>query len=795
MKSVLQQLSLLVFLMLSNPSIAESIEVFTKEMQEKTGYYTFYYDQSQDKVFLQITQFNTPFLYQTSLPQGLGSNDIGLDRGQLGDTKVVQFERYGNKVHLVQLNTYYRANSNNAAEKKSIEEAFAKSVIQGFTVAAESNNKVLIDYTGFLLSDVHGVAKTLNNAKQGSYSLNATSSAIYLARSKSFPKNTELEARLTFNGTATGRFVRDVAPDANKLTVHMHHSLIELPDDNYTPRQFHPYSGYWSIEHKDYAVSLDDNMLIKYIPRHRLIKKNPNAELSEPKDPIVYWLDPGTPEPVRSALIDGAMWWEQAFEAAGFKNAFQVKILPENADPMDVRYNTIQWVHRATRGWSYGSSVIDPRTGEIIKGHVTLGSLRVRQDYLIAQGLTAPFNGENIDTSPLKEMALARIRQLSAHEVGHTLGIAHNFAASANNRASVMDYPHPYVTLNKGKIDLSNAYDDKIGAWDKYVVRYGYGYPAKEQSEQQYLTSLVAATQASGLKYMSDPDARPLSGAHPTGHLWDNGDNAAKELTRVLKVRAKALEQFGLANLAKSRAVSDLQEVLVPIYLFHRYQVTAAAKLIAGVDYQYEIKISENAGQQAVSKEQQQNALSALLSTLEPNQLNLNKDLIKWLIPKSYGSYRNRESAPSQTGLVFDNNALASASISHTLSALLNEARLNRIGQQYALDQSPWSIQQYIEKIVTQTIKQPMSNSAQGVIQQRVAVLTLEHLMKSFMSNSLSIEAKSSMYMALLSLNDWLSEQQQGVHQLMYHHLSWYIEHRKWESISDITPMPPGSPI
>jgi hypothetical protein len=795
MKSVLQQLSLLVFLIFSNPSIAESIEEFTKEMQKKTGYYTFYYDQSQDKVFLQITQFNTPFLYQTSLPQGLGSNDIGLDRGQLGDTKIVQFERYGNKVHLVQLNTYYRANSNNAAEKKSIEEAFAKSVIQGFTVAAESNNKVLIDYTGFLLSDVHGVAKTLNNAKQGSYSLNTTSSAIYVARSKSFPKNTELEARLTFNGSAAGRFVRDVAPDANKLTVHMHHSLIELPDDNYTPRQFHPYSGYWSIEHKDYAVSLDDNMLIKYIPRHRLIKKDPNAEASEPKDPIVYWLDPGTPEPVRSALIDGAMWWEQAFEAAGFKNAFQVKILPEDADPMDVRYNTIQWVHRATRGWSYGSSVIDPRTGEIIKGHVTLGSLRVRQDYLIAQGLTAPFNSENTDTSPLKEMALARIRQLSAHEVGHTLGIAHNFAASANNRASVMDYPHPYVTLNKGKVDLSNAYDDKIGIWDKYVVQYGYGYPAKEQSEQQYLTSLVAATQASGLKYMSDPDARPLSGAHPTGHLWDNGDNAAKELTRVLKVRAKALEQFGLANLAESRALSGLQEVLVPIYLFHRYQVTAAAKLIAGVDYQYEIKISENAGQQAVSKEQQQNALSALLSTLKPNQLTLDKDLIKWLTPKSYGSYRNRESAPSQTSLVFDNNALASASISHTLSALLNEARLNRIGQQYALDQSPWSIQQYIEKIVTQTIKQPMSNSAQGVIQQRVAVLTLEHLMKSFMSNSLSIEAKSSMYMALLSINDWLREQQQGVHQLMHHHLSWYIEHRKWESISDITPMPPGSPI
>lgn len=522
---------------------------FIKEKTLQQGYFSFYHDEDEGKVYLQIEKFEQEFLFQSSLPHGIGSNDIGLDRGQLGDTRLVQFERVGSKVFLRQLNPYYRADSSNPLEQQAINEAFASSIIWGFKVVAATRNKqkgtskVLIDYTPFLLSDIHNISSTLKKRKQGNFKVDATRSGLYPKFTKAFPNNTEFEATVTFKGTDAGKHLKSVTPEASAVTVNLHHSLIKLPDNNYQTRRFHPYSGYWSIEYADYATAIDQPLIKRLIPRHRLAKKNPQAKLSEAVKPIIYYLDAGVPEPIKTALIDGAMWWQQAFTDIGYKNAFQIKMLPENADPMDVRYNVIQWVHRATRGWSYGSSVIDPRTGEIIKGHVTLGSLRVRQDYLIALGLTSPFtegsNGEGtsdfgksnsekeqIDTSAMKAMALARIRQLSAHEVGHTLGIAHNFAASVNNRASVMDYPHPFITLDEqGEIDLSQAYKENLGVWDKYVIAYGYGDFSQKngKNETAQLLDLVAQTKAKGLLYSSDPDARPASGAHNTGHLWDNG--------------------------------------------------------------------------------------------------------------------------------------------------------------------------------------------------------------------------------------------------------------------------------
>lgn len=777
-------------------TFAKTIADFTKNMQSQKGYFNFYYDEGTGKLYLEVDKLNQQVLFQSSLPQGLGSNDIGLDRGQLGDTRVVQFERYGNKVLLNQINTYYRANSNNEAEQQSVKEAFAKSVIQGFTVAAETDDTVLIDYTKFLQSDIHGVKQSLARKKQGSFSLDMSRSAVYMPQSKAFPKNTELEAIVSFKGSKPGKYLRDVAPDPENITVHMHHSFIELPDNNYQPRKFHPYSGYWAIEHKDYAAAIEDDMAVKYIPRHRLIKKDPSAAQSEAVEPIVYYLDPGAPEPVKSALLDGAMWWDQAFEAAGFINAFQVKILPQDADPMDVRYNTIQWVHRATRGWSYGASVIDPRTGEIIKGHVSLGSLRVRQDYLIGQGLTAPFADGKSNTSAIKEMALARIRQLSAHEVGHTIGIAHNFAASVNDRASVMDYPHPLIKITKGKLDLSQAYDDKIGAWDKYVVQYGYSQFTPE-TEAAELAKLVAKAQQQGLLYMSDPDARPLSGANPDGHLWDNGKNAAEELERVLKVREIALSNFGLGNLAADRDMSDLQEVLVPIYLFHRYQAEAAVKLIAGVDYNYQVKGEATPNATPVSKEKQEQALQALLSTLNANTLTLPDHIIALIPPKAYGSQRNRESAPSKTGLVFDPVELASASIGHSLKGMFDTARLNRIAQQASLGQAPWTLTEYLDQVINATVKTQISQDMSGIVQKRVAALTIEMLMNSLLSEQLSVEAKADVYAALFDLSQWLSSysRNDSFYKLAAHHLNWYFEHRKWLSLVEITPMPPGSPI
>ncbi|MFT7432388.1 MAG: hypothetical protein ACI971_002869, partial [Colwellia sp.] len=488
---------------------------FVKDKDHQQGYFSFYHDKKKGNVYLEIQQFEQDFLFQSGLPQGVGSNDIGLDRGQLGDTRLVRFEKVGEKVFLRQLNTYYRADTENNLEKKAVSEAFASSIIWGFKVAKESKDgkKVLIDYTPFLLSDIHQLSSKLKQRQQGNFKIDESRSGIYIKRSKAFPNNTELEATVTYQGTDAGKYLRSVTPDSTAVTVNLHHSLIKLPDDKYQARTFHPYSGFWSNSYADYASAIDQPLIQRNIPRHRLNKKDRNLEVSEAVEPIIYYLDAGVPEPIKSALLDGARWWDQAFSAIGYKNAFQVKMLPADADPMDVRYNVIQWVHRATRGWSYGSSVIDPRTGEILKGHVTLGSLRVRQDYLIALGLTSPFKSSITDTSPMKEMALARIRQLSAHEVGHTLGIAHNFAASANNRASVMDYPHPLITLKNGEIDLSNAYATDIGRWDKSVIAYGYADIAADQ-EAEYLAKVIASAQQADLLYMSDSDARSSSSTH-----------------------------------------------------------------------------------------------------------------------------------------------------------------------------------------------------------------------------------------------------------------------------------------
>ena len=782
---------------------------FSKDKQYQSGYFSFYHDENSGKVYLEIDNFEQPFLFQSSMPHGIGSNDIGLDRGQLGNTRLVQFERVGDKVFLRQLNTYYRANSDNALERQAIDEAFASSIIWGFKVAkASKNGKVVVDYTPFLLSDIHGVGERLKQRKQGSFKVDATRSGLYAKRTKAFPKNTEFEATITFKGTGAGTYLKSVTPENTAVTVNFHHSLIELPDDSYQERAFHPYSGYWAISHADYATKIDEPLIQRVIPRHRLAKQNPEAAISPAVEPIVYYLDAGVPEPVKSALLDGARWWNQAFEAIGYQDAFQVKMLPADADPMDVRYNVIQWVHRATRGWSYGASVIDPRTGEIIKGHVTLGSLRVRQDYLIALGLTSPFDmneesGEQTDTSKQQEMALARIRQLSAHEVGHTLGIAHNFAASVNNRASVMDYPHPYITLNNGEIDLSNAYDTDIGAWDKYVIAYGYSDIAPEL-EDEALAGLIAQAKSQGLQYMSDPDARPKSGGHATGHLWDNGKNAATELTRVLAVREKALQDFGINSIANGTPLSEIEQVLVPIYNFHRYQVEAAVKLVAGVDYSYEVKgEGDVVGVSAVAGDSQYQALDALLATLTPKTLTLSDELIGLIPPKAYGYQRNRESFKANTGLTFDPVSAAEAAAKHTVGLLLNAERLARLQQQSLMGKDIPSVEKLLDMLLESTIKQNSEKGLGLLVQQRVNQQVVEHLLTLWHSDKVVTEVRAELYVALKDLGDWLDDNRKSrKHQGMKAQFTLFAEQIDFSLAQGkrVTPassivLPPGSPI
>ena len=762
------------------------------------------YDATTGKVTMRVSNIGQQFIYAVSLPAGVGSNPIGLDRGEEGESRLVHFERFGPKLLLVEDNPRFRALTNDANERRAVEDSFARSVIWGFTIDKTEGDTVTINATDFFLSDQHGVAERLRSTQQGSYAVDKNRSAIFVPNTKSFPKNTEVESVLTFEThDRPGALVSGVTPTPQIVTVREHYSLVQLPPPGFTPRKLDPRVGLFGVEFADYASPFGGPIMKRWIARHRLIKKDPNAAVSDPVEPIVYYVDNGAPEPIRSALIEGASWWSKAFEAAGFRNAFQVKVLPDGADPMDVRYNMINWVHRSTRGWSYGGSIIDPRTGEIIKGNVRLGSLRIRQDVLIGSGLIPQYEelgdralpATDPHTSP-EMMALARIRQLAAHESGHTLGLAHNFAASSNDRASVMDYPSPLVKIVDGKLDFSDAYAVGVGPYDIFAIRYAYTQFAPGANEDEELNKLV---RSSTVLFIKDEDARPVSAAHPLASVWDSPGDPVATLKHEMEVRRIALSQFGLKNLAPGEPLSSLEEILVPLYLHCRYQIEAAAKSIGGVYYTYAVKehgaIAPTPVRRIAPADKQREAIAAVMSTLDPSFLRIPQRIVDLIPPRAFGYERGpAELFEHRTAPVFDPISAALSSADITLGALLDSHRAARMEEFHSENAQNPAFTELLDKLIDVETKP-------GAITRATSTLAAQRLMELADARDADPQVRAEADEALRKMSARLNSATEDAAELAHRHalradIQRFLERPNAPRTQPHPPeVPPGAPF
>jgi hypothetical protein len=804
MKSLFPYFSLLL-VMLSSVAFGQgkSIDSFVSGFEKQPGFFNQYFDTESDKVYIEVSDTETEFLYYTSLARGLGSNDIGLDRGRLGSEHVLKFEKHGNKLLLIEANYNYRAVSNDPLEQKAVEESFAKSVHFGFEIKAMSSSNYLIDITPFIMRDAIEAAQTISRSNEGNYSFDASKSALYREMTKSFPENTEFETIITLTGIKPGRNLRQVVPTASSVTMHQHHSFVKLPDvSGYNMRAYDPRIGYLGISYYDYASSISEPIEKRFTSRHRLKKKDPTAAQSEAIEPIIYYMDRGVPEPIRSALMEGAGWWNQAFEAAGYKDAFQVKLLPEDADPMDIRYNLIQWVHRSTRGWSYGASITDPRTGEILKGKITLGSLRVRQDFMIAQGLVGNFETDTSNVAEITQMALSRLRQLAAHEVGHTLGLPHNYISSISGRASVMDYPHPLVAEKNGKISLDAAYAEGMGGYDISAIQWGYqDFPtnAKEKAE---LERIVQNMFRKGFQFLTDQDARPMSSVHPQTHLWDNGASATAELKRLSKIRSIVLSNFDERKLRTGEPMATLEEVFVPMYMFHRFQIEAASKVLAGAYYGNVRKGDAQTVFLPVSADEQWAAFDALMETVKPGFLSVPMSVIKNIPPRPYRySPNQREVFDRTTGMGFDPLAPPRAAATLTLTFLLHPERAARLAVQKTYSDDLPDLNEVLSRMTTQLIantKMYRSDNYLAQIDRTTASIYLNQLMKLSNNAKTSVDVNAIAFGELKGIQNYIREQEiknSDFGLFVLKQINAFIDNPAEFKIPDETDIPDGQPI
>lgn len=707
------------------PSLAADAADVLAGTNRQMGLLPVHVDAKQGRILLSLPQPGADgllgrYLYIPALKTGLGAAPVGLDRALSGGSRIVAFRRLGKKVAIEVENPRFRASNGSAPEQAAARDSFAFSTLWLGDVAGETaDGRVLVDIASFLTRDTIGIGQALKNAGEKGFALSNELTAADPHAVNVFPENLEFEARQTFVSAEPGAEINNIAPASGNLSFVVRHSLVKLPEPGFQPLRFDPRTGSFGTQVLDYGAPLGSPIVYDLANRFRLEKIDPSAPRSRVKEPITFYIDRSAPEPIRTALYEGTSWWKQAFEDAGFIDGFRVEMLPEGVDPLDVRYNVVNWVNRATRGWSYGQVIEDPRTGEIIKGQVLLGSLRVRQDMLIFEGLVgADKVGTGGPNDPI-QASLARIRQLAAHEVGHALGIAHNFAASTQGRHSVMDYPAPRVTLLNGAPDLGDAYGVGLGRWDRFAVEWLYGSDSEAEAR-----ATAAAAVAEGLRFVGDNEARPLGSAQPWGSLWDDSADPAAELERMLDVRRAAVQRLGLGALAAGEPVANLRRKFVPIWLLHRYQIEAAAKLVGGVTFTYAVRGDGTEAAAPVEEVVQRRALEALLATLSPEALEVPAPLLPYLSAGWSGNSDRQfdiEIFRTAGGPVFDPLAASDAAAMVTLNALLAPDRLNRLAEQNRVDEAQLGAAEMIDRLIA-TVR-PAEGSLGGV-QRRVATTT-----------------------------------------------------------------------